>query len=76
MQVILYFVMPITISNPDLESKLARLGERQAVPVKKATMARAILEAAVADLRGGAINKWREDARRFSGDEAPDATAA
>lgn len=58
--------MALSINDPELERRLAELGKRQPIPVKKGTMARAILKAATADGRGEPVDKWKNDSRRFS----------
>lgn len=50
--------MAIIIDDPELEQRLAKLGAKQPVPVKKAPMARAILREHTRDLRKP--HAWRQ----------------
>lgn len=65
--------MAICITNDELEKRLAELGQRQRIPVKKSTMAEAILRAAVGDDRGKPRDKWYGRAHVFA---KADTTAA
>lgn len=56
----------IQVSDTELEQRIEELGQRQPIPVKKTTMAMAILREAVRDDRGKPIDKWSEKSRRFS----------
>lgn len=58
--------MTISINDPDLEARLEALGKRQRIPVKKTTMAEAILRAAVSDDRGAPRDKWKGRAEEFA----------
>lgn len=59
--------MAISITDPDLERRLERLGQRQPVPCTKRAMAIAILREAVKDDRGRPVHKWKQRARKFRG---------
>jgi|GEM_PF-2343161 len=65
--------MAIYINDAELEKRLADLGKRQAIPVKKTTMAEAILREAVRDERGGPVDAWKTRSRKHS---APRKTSA
>lgn len=58
--------MPIVINDPELEQRIEALGRRQRIKCKKTTMAKAILEAAVADDRGAPRDKWKDRAEAFT----------
>jgi len=53
--------MPISINDPQLETRLELLGQMQPVPVSKHAMAKAVLREATTDLSdaGG----WKENLR-------------
>jgi len=63
--------MAIIINDPELERRLAQLGEKQPVPAKKTPMAIAILKEHTRDLRRP--HDWR---RRDQGRSTPQSDAA